>query len=95
MSTGNKIWSGSKRFKAIIDLNLFQVTENGIELVMNESLVSNEGLVEKLVTIDMERGEMVIEIPDKVLERGARKCGEIFKRGKDLMEEASRTLISN
>ena len=95
MSIGNKIWSRSKRYKAIINLNLFQVSENSIELVMDASLVRHEWLEEKLVTIDMEKGEMVIEIPDKVLERGSRKCGEICRTGIDLMEEASRTLISN
>eukprot|EP00090_Calanus_glacialis_P033293 TRINITY_DN55245_c0_g1_i1.p1 TRINITY_DN55245_c0_g1~~TRINITY_DN55245_c0_g1_i1.p1 ORF type:complete len:265 (-),score=84.29 TRINITY_DN55245_c0_g1_i1:31-750(-) len=71
------------------------VSENSIELVMDASLVRHEWLEEKLVTIDMEKGEMVIEIPDKVLERGSRKCGEIFRKGIDLMEEASITLISN
>jgi hypothetical protein len=63
--------------------------------VVDESFIRNEGLEEKLVTIDMERGEVVIEIPDKVLERGSRNCGEIVRRGIDLIGEASRTLISN
>jgi hypothetical protein len=58
-------------------------------------LVSNKGLEDKLVTIDLERGEMVIEIPDKVLERVSRNCEEIVRRGIDLMGEASRTLISD
>eukprot|EP00092_Neocalanus_flemingeri_P027578 GFUD01029920.1.p1 GENE.GFUD01029920.1~~GFUD01029920.1.p1 ORF type:complete len:250 (-),score=70.52 GFUD01029920.1:7-756(-) len=66
--------------------------ENSIELVMKESLTENPGIGGKLITIDVEKGEMVIEIPDQMFELGGKKLEEILRRGKDVLGGATRGL---
>ena len=49
----------------------------------------------KLVTIDVEKGEIVIEIPDHMLEVGGKRVEEMFWRGKDIFEEATKSLCGS
>ena len=60
--------------------------------MLDQCAAGKEGFGGKFVTIDLEKGEMVVEVPDEFLEKGGRKLGEIFMRAKELMGEASRGL---
>ena len=57
-------------------------------------MTEGSGVGGKLVTIDVEKGEVVIEIPDKMLELGGERLAEILRRGKDVLGEATKVLCS-
>ena len=62
--------------------------DSSIKLMVKEELVEKDMSEEKVLTIDLEKGEIQLEISDKVLAEGGRKLGEILRTIKNLTGEA-------
>ena len=61
--------------------------DNSIKLMVEEMLLEKD-MCEKVVTIDVGKGEVRLEIPDKVLAEGGKKLGELIRTIKYLTGEA-------